>query len=232
MKKREYYVLGLKAGIPVILGFVPVGIGFAIMARQAGFSFAQTCGSSLMVFAGAAQIMSTGMVAQGASLFAITLATFLLNLRHVIMSICVFSKVPVKNPFLRMAMGFGITDETFAIVTTTEDPRVQTPYAFLGLITTSYLSWVGGTVIGAIASDFLPVVISASLGVSLYAMFLGLLMPGLTKNAKLAVLVIFTALCNTGLRLIMDSSWAMIVATLACALLGVFFVDLEEDGNG
>lgn len=229
MKKSQYYVLGLKAGIPVILGFVPVGIGFAIMARQAGFTLAQTCGSSLMVFAGAAQIMSTGMVAEGASLFAMILATFLLNLRHVIMSICVFTKIPVKHRWLRMLMGFGITDETFAIVTTTEDPDVQTPYAFLGLATVSYLSWFAGTLLGAVASDFLPAAVSAALGVSLYAMFLGLLMPGLTRNLRLTVLVVFTALCNTVLRLFMESSWALIVSTLVCAFIGVFFVELEEE---
>lgn len=229
MKKKEYYIVGLKAGIPVILGFVPVGIGFAIMARQAGFTLAQTCASSLMVFAGAAQIMSTGMVAEGASLFAMILATFLLNLRHVIMSICVFTKIPVKSRFLRMLMGFGITDETFAIVTTTEDERVQTPFGFLGLATVSYLSWFAGTFLGAIASDFLPAMVSASLGVSLYAMFLGLLMPGLTKNLRLTMLVLFTAVCNTLLRLVMEPSWALIVSTLVCAFLGVFFVELEEE---
>ena len=46
-KKSLQYLSGMHAAIPVILGFVPVGIAYAIMARQAGFSVLQTCGMSL-----------------------------------------------------------------------------------------------------------------------------------------------------------------------------------------
>ena len=45
-KSKEQYLTGVRSGIPVILGFVPVGIAYAIMARQAGFTLAQTCGMS------------------------------------------------------------------------------------------------------------------------------------------------------------------------------------------
>lgn len=55
----------MRAGLPVVLGYIPVGIAYAVMARQAGFSVAETCGMSLLVFAGAAEMMSVGMYAQG-----------------------------------------------------------------------------------------------------------------------------------------------------------------------
>ncbi|MFQ9704060.1 MAG: AzlC family ABC transporter permease [Enterocloster clostridioformis] len=64
-KKSLQYLSGMHAAIPVILGFVPVGIAYAIMARQAGFSVLQTCGMSLAVFAGASQMMAVGMYIQG-----------------------------------------------------------------------------------------------------------------------------------------------------------------------
>ncbi|MBR6614358.1 MAG: AzlC family ABC transporter permease, partial [Lachnospiraceae bacterium] len=79
---KQQFIRGMRAGIPVILGFVPVGIAYAIMAKQAGFTNLQTCLMSLSVFAGASQMMATGMFAQGASIFAMVLATFILNLRH------------------------------------------------------------------------------------------------------------------------------------------------------
>jgi len=98
----------------------------------------------------------------------------------------------------------------------------------LGLILVNYSSWNVGTLLGTIVSDFLPEILTASLGISLYAMFLGLLMPNLTNNRKLGVLVIFTALCNSILSQLVASSWALIISTLFCAFIGVFFVDLEE----
>ena len=68
MTKRTEYLAGLKAAVPVIFGFIPVGIAYAIMARQAGFDIFETCFMSIAVFAGASQMMAVGMHAQGAGL--------------------------------------------------------------------------------------------------------------------------------------------------------------------
>ena len=70
MSKRDEYLAGARAGIPVLLGFIPVGIAYAIMARQAGFDIFETCFMSIAVFAGASQMMAVGMYAQGAGLAA------------------------------------------------------------------------------------------------------------------------------------------------------------------
>ena len=223
---KKQFARGLRAGIPVILGFVPVGIAFAIMARQAGFTIAQTCGMSLMVFAGASQMMTVGMYTQGAGLIAMILATFILNLRHVIMGTCIMNRMRDGGPIARFLVSFGVTDEGFAIFTTEKEENCTLMF-FFGLLVTTYLSWQAGTFIGAVASGLLPEIVSASLGVALYAMFIGLLTPNLTGNWKLGALVALTAVCNTILSQLMASSWAMIASTLLCAFIGVFFVDLE-----
>lgn len=225
---RKAFLRGMRAGIPVIFGFIPVGIAYAIMARQAGFSVFQTCLMSLSVFAGASQMMSAGMYAQGASIIAIIITTFILNLRHVIMSICVANKMKPKGILTKLVTSFGVTDESFAIFTT-EKKENASPAFFLGLILVTYSSWNVGTLIGAIASSFLPEILSASLGIALYAMFIAILMPGLSGNFKLGLLVALTAVCNTLLSLFMESSWALIASTLICAFIGVFFVELKED---
>lgn len=224
------YLAGMRSGIPVILGFVPVGIAYAIMARQAGFTVAQTCGMSLSVFAGASQMMAVGMYAQGASVIAMILATFILNLRHLIMSVCVVDRMRADGTKIKLLAAFGVTDESFAIFTTEREEKCSALY-FLGLITVTYTSWNVGTLIGAAASDFLPPIITASLGIALYAMFIGILVPNLTNNWKLGALVILTAVCNSVLTQLIPSSWALIASTLICALIGVFFVDLEEAGK-
>lgn len=229
MKKRQY-LLGVKAGVPVMMGFIPVGIAYAIMARQGGFSVAQTCLMSLSVFAGASQMMAAGMYGQGAGMAAIILTTFILNLRHIIMSVCVaerMGKVPLPARFLA---AFGVTDESFAIFTTTERKNC-TLWFFLGIITVTYSSWNVGTLIGAVFSDLLPALVTVALGVSLYAMFTALLVPGIKGNFRLAVLVVFTAVLNIALSQFVDSGWAIIASTLICAFIGVFFVELKEDGK-
>ena len=228
LTRKEQYLAGMRSGVPVIFGFVPVGIAFAIMARQAGFSALQTCGMSLCVFAGASQMMAAGMYGQGAGLFAIIFATFILNLRHLIMSTCVMNRMKDGGPAARLLAAFGVTDESFALFTTEKEENCFLFY-FLGMITVTYSSWNAGTLIGAVASDFLPPIVTASLGIALYAMFIGLLVPSMHGNKKLALSVLLTALCNTLLSQIMAPSWALIASTLICAFVGTFFVELDSD---
>ena len=226
---KSQYLSGVRAGIPVILGFVPVGVAYAIMARQAGFSVFETILMSIAVFAGASQMMAVGMYVQGASIIAMILATFILNLRHLIMSTCVVNRIKNEPIRLKLLATFGVTDESFAIFTTEKEEKCSGVY-FLGLITVTYSSWIIGSAIGAIASNFLPPIVTASLGIALYAMFIEILVPNLTHNLKLGLLVIITAVCNSVLTLFMDSSWALILSTLVCAVVGVFFVDLDRQG--
>ena len=225
-----HFLQGMCAGIPVIFGFIPVGIAYAIMARQAGFSVFKTCLMSLSVFAGASEIMAVGMYAQGSSIIAIIIATFVLNLRHIIMSTCVFEKMKKTSLPLKLLAAFGVTDESFAIFTT-EKKEKSTVGFILGLILVNYTSWNVGTLIGAIASELLPDIVSASFGIALYALFIGLLVPNLTKNIRLCLLVLFTAVINSLLILFIEQSWAVVISTLLSAFIGVFFVDLKEEAD-
>lgn len=229
--RTAQYLRGFKASVPVIIGFIPIGIAYAIIARQAGMSIAQTTLMSVGVFAGAAQMMAAGMSGQGAAIISIIIATFILNLRHLIMSTCVMNKMRPCPVWLRLLASFGVTDESFAIFTIEKEENSGIMF-FLGLITGTYSSWIFGSFIGAVFSSLLPEIVSMSLGIALYAMFIGLLLPSLTNNLRLLMLAVLTALLNSMLCTFMASSWALIAATLLGAFIGVFFVELEEPENG
>lgn len=223
---KNNYIQGMKAGIPVILGFIPVGIAFGVMARQANFTILQTCLTSLTVFAGASQMLAVSMTLEGATILAIILATFILNLRHLIMSTVVMNKMEGRTS-LKLIAAFGVTDESFAIFSETSKEKSNISY-FFGLITVTYLSWNLGTFFGAVVSDFLPEIITNSFGIALYALFISLLIPNLHGNFRLFILVIITALTNTLLSLFIDTWWAIITSTLLCAFIGVYFVNDKE----
>ena len=227
-KVKEQYLRGVRKGIPVIFGFIPVAIAYAVMARQGGLSTFETVLMSALVFAGAAQMMAVEMIVQGSGPMAIIIATFILNLRHLIMRTCVVERMKEPNLRKKLLAAFGVTDESFAIFTSEPEGRCTTMY-FLGLITVTYGSWVAGTVIGAVASDLLPPIVSASLGVSLYAMFIAILTPNIRGNKRIALLVILTAAVNSILNKLMASSWALIASTLICAFAGTFFVEMEDE---
>lgn len=228
MTKSREYLAGMRAGLPVVFGFIPVGIAFAIAARQAGFTVLETQLMSLSVFAGASQMMAAKMWGEAAGIAAIVLATFIINIRHIIMSTCVMQRMKGAPLWARLLGAFGVTDESFAIFTSQDEDRC-TPMYFFGLVTVTYSSWNIGTLLGALGADLLPDIIALSFGVALYAMFIAIMVPDIKGNLRLGLLVIFAALSNLALGLVMDSGWAMIISTLLSAFIGVFFVELDGE---
>ena len=226
----KQYLYGLKCAIPVLVGFLPVSISFAIMAAGAGLNVFETVFMSLLVFAGASQIMSVGMIASGAGALPIIIATFVLNLRHIIMSTCVFKKFKVKKIGLKFLYSFGITDETFALFTTAKEEN-NNGFFLLGLQTVTYSSWVIGTLIGAFATNFLPKIISDSFGIALYALFIALLIPEVKRSLRIFIVVLLTAIINVLLCQFIPSSWSIIFSTLIGAGVGTFIVDDKNDTN-
>lgn len=226
MIKTSDYLQGVKAGVPIILGIIPVGVAFAIMARQSGFSILETIMMSATVFAGASQMVSVNMYSQGADLLAIILATFVINLRHLIMSTCIMHKMKSDNVLMKALVSFGITDESFAIFTNLESEEATIGF-FMGLISVTYSTWVLSTALGAISVKLLPAIIANSLGISLYAMFIALLIPNVKSDFKLLYLMIFTGLLNLILVNIIGGSWAMILSTLIAASVGACLIEVR-----
>ena len=75
---------GMKAATPVVLGYIPIAIAFGILASQVGFGVVEA--AAMSVFAGSAQFIAVGMIGAGNSVGAIVVTTFLVNLRHLLMS--------------------------------------------------------------------------------------------------------------------------------------------------
>lgn len=229
-ENRRQFLAGAWAGMPIVFGYIPVAVAYAIMARQAGFSVLETCLFSLAVYAGAGQMMATGMVAAGSAVTAIIITVFVLNLRHFIMSTCVIRRLGKAPLWQRLLCGAGVTDESFAVYSTGADTD-RNGFYFLGIAGVSYLSWNIGTLIGAIASDLLPAILTKSLGISLYAMFIGILIPGLRGKWRLSLLVLASAGLNTLLCRFLSSGWALIIATLFCAGVGALLPGKEEESD-
>ena len=165
-------------------------------------------------------------------MMSIVIATFVINLRHIIMSTCVFKRLGNKNILTRLLIGFGVTDETFALFTTEDENRCD-QYFMFGLITVTYLSWVLGTVLGTLISVMLPALVSDSFGIALYALFIALIVPDVKKSLRLFVVVVLTAVINTAFCFVLDKSWAIILSTLIGAFIGVFIVeDKDKDADG
>lgn len=174
---------------PVIAGYFPIAIAYGLTARNAGLSFYETVAVSLFVFAGASQFIAAGMIGVSALPLSIVLTVFLVNLRHIAMSLSLrhrFESVPKSlYPFI----GFLVTDESFSVASVHR--KISAPY-FLAMAFPCYLSWVCGSGTGFLVGEFLPAAIAQSAEVTLYAMFAALLVPQIKKYPP-AVLIALAA---------------------------------------
>ncbi|CAG9622968.1 AzlC family ABC transporter permease [Sutcliffiella rhizosphaerae] len=209
---------GLQAGVSIAIGYIPIAITFGLLAKSANLSISETILMSLLVFAGAAQYMSLNMIVLGSGVFEIVMTTFILNIRHFLMSASLNEKMNEPNLLKKSLFAFGITDETFS-VTATKEGSIKTGYMF-GVIAIAYSSWVVSSGIGYVIGSSLPSSLQESMAVALYAMFIGLLIPSLKQHRKVVVLAGTAAILNSALSLVFGiaAGWSIVLATLFSAV--------------
>ena len=97
-------------------------------------------------------------------------------------------------------------------------------WLYLGLAISAWLSWCLGAAIGVFILDLLPVIVTNSFNISLYALFVAILVPAIKENRQIAVVVLITAVLNIILTQLIGN-WALIVSTLIGAVIGMYVVD-------
>ena len=137
----------LSLSIPVAMGYVPLGAVYGFLAVQAGLDGWVTLAASVLVFAGAAQFMMVGMLAAGLPVAAIALATFVVNLRHVFYGLSLLNRLPTQR-WARWYLVFGLTDETYSVLTTLPEGTSTRQMVAVALINQGW--WVLGSCLGAL----------------------------------------------------------------------------------
>ncbi|QTL97724.1 branched-chain amino acid ABC transporter permease [Iocasia frigidifontis] len=236
IKDRDNFVAGVRKGLTIAFGYIPIAIAFGILARSNGIPLHIIIAMSIIVYAGASQFVAVKLIALNAGLWGIVLATFILNLRHFLMSASVSQRINKKTATGLLAIiSFGITDESFSLISLSEEKVLDDKYVF-GINLIAYLSWVAGTVIGVFMGTTLPEIIQSSMGIALYSMFIGLLIPALKKSRKVKIIalisIVISSLMYWGPSFVSSISdgWKIIIATITAAGIAAFFFSDKEEG--
>jgi len=149
MDKKQWQE-GAKAAMPVVLGYLPVALAFGVLAQRAGMTRFEVGLMSLLVYAGSSQFIAVEMILEGVTWLPIVMTTFLVNLRHFLMSSSLshyFNKCSLRTLCLLSAQ---LTDESFALAVSDPSKIENRPSYLFGLQMISQLSWVLGSVAGAL----------------------------------------------------------------------------------
>jgi len=213
------FTAGLKAGTSIAIGYFPIALTFGLLAKTTGLSIVEATAMSIFVFAGAAQYISLSLITAGVAPAVIVLNTFIVNIRHFLMTAALNEKMQPDDRWKKALYAFGITDESFSVLATQKGGRLRTSFA-AGVILISYGSWVAFTAVGHLIGANLPQFLQASMSIALYAMFVGLLVPSMRGNRKVLSLAAIAALINSLFYFTgwLSTGWAIMVSTLASAI--------------
>lgn len=233
MAKTKEFLNGVALGMPIALGYVPVSFSFGMLAVAAGIPPWAAIIISMTNLTSAGQFAGLHIIAASGGMWEMAVTTFVINLRYMFMSLSLSQKTGKMPLIQRLITAFGITDEIFAVASTTAH-RITFPF-MSGLIATPYIGWALGTALGAFMTGFLPPRLSDALGITLYAMFIAIILPAARRDkAIIAVLIpaaAVSAIIYSAFPFI-SSGWSVIIASVAAAAIGAsLFPRSEEDAS-
>jgi 4-azaleucine resistance transporter AzlC len=183
MLKKETVRHGLKLTLPIFFGYISIGIPFGLMVVNAGYPWWMALFMGLTIFSGTGQYIGIGLMAAGAPLPAFLITQFFVGIRHIVYGLSLLKKYDESNVGKwKYFLIFALTDETYALVTSTDVPEGEHPgqfYSFIAAMNWSY--WLAGGIIGAVLGTVLPFSF-AGVDFALNALFIVLMIEQIKKS--------------------------------------------------
>lgn len=235
MDWRREFKKGIKSGLPIGIGYIPVSFTFGFLAVSGGLPIWVAVVISLTNLTSAGQFAGTNLIFAGAGYLEVALTTFVINIRYMLMSLSLSQKLERKTGTLaRLALAFGITDETFVVGSL--KPGTLTAPFMLGLILMPVAGWNLGTLMGGCISTLLPQALQNAMGIALYAMFIALIIPAAKASAHVLCIICIAVAVQCGLNYIpvfsfLSDGFRVIISTVAAAGLGAWLFPGTDDSG-
>ena len=229
--KKDFY-RGLKRGLPIAIGYIPVSFSFGLMAVSSGIPLWLAVFISMSNLTSAGQFAGTRLILAGGGYFEIALTTFVINIRYMLMSLSLSQKLSGSFTLpQRLAASFGVTDEIFTMASM-EPGRLTFPF-MAGLIAGPFLGWSAGTLFGGLICAALPEAVSSAMGIALYGMFIAIIIPPARKSQAVVVILTISVAVSCILFYVpvfraISSGFRVIIATVIGASAGALLYPAEE----
>ncbi len=142
--------------VPVMAGYIVLGIGFGILLRNAGYGVLWAFAMSVFIFAGSMQYVGIGLLTGGASVITTIITTIMVNARHLFYSISMIDKYKDSGKY-KPYLIFALTDETYSLLCDDAGPSKETVNKYRFFVSLfNHCYWITGSVIGSLLGSILP----------------------------------------------------------------------------
>lgn len=230
-ENKSLFKQGLKEGIPIGLGYLPLAFTLGVNAATGGFKFLNSIVMSLLSFTGVGQMNAMSLMLENSTYFSIFIALLVINLRNIVLSLSLSQRLD-KNVSLwkRLIIAMGNTDEIFAL-TIRREGKIPADY-FLGVMSFPYFAWGIGAIVGNLATTLVPRDICITMSMALYAMLVASVIPATKKSKPILFVVTLSGLLSfvmQGIKPISDalinlmgksaSSWILVAGSIFSAAI-------------
>lgn len=232
MNKEPTFSKGFKDGLPIGLGYLSVSFSFGIMAITAGLSWWQAVLVSITNLTSAGQVAGIGIMSASGGLIEMMVSQFIINIRYSLMAVSLSQKTDSSmNTLARLICGYSITDEIFGVAS--GEPHQTSKSYFMGLSVLPVIGWTLGTLLGAVLGNIFPEVITNSLAIGIYGMFVCIVLPKAKKDKIIMVISLISCAISAliyyvpALHAKISSGFAIIISAVIAALIGVMMFKPE-----
>ena len=188
-ENTAWFARGLRAGVPIGLGYFAVAFTLGIAARSAGLTAFQATLSSLLLNASAGEFVGFTLMSAGAGYLEVAIMEAVANARYLLMSFSLSQKLrPETGLIHRLILGWYVTDEVFGV--SISAPGYLNPWYTYGAIALACPGWAAGTCLGVILGNIFPASVVSALSVGLYGMFIAIFVPPARESRTIRGLVL------------------------------------------
>lgn len=214
-----------KATTPVLCGYLALGSACGLLINYAGYNAIDAGVMSIALYAGSGQMLAAQMLATGATLLEMAIATFFINARHMVYGLSLLDEYAHAGKH-RFQLIYELTDEAYALLTSDAMPQGMDRTAYNWRVQLlCHIYWIAGCMIGAAIGMLLPIN-TKGLDFSLTALFITILIDQLRhKNNRLPAII--GAVCALVMRVALPGNMLMggMIMILAVLMLARRSID-------
>lgn len=236
MKEINSFKKGIIDGLPICFGYFSVSFAFGIFAVGGGLSILEALLISVANLTSAGQLAAVPIICGGGGLLELAMSQVVINSRYSLMSVSLSQRlgqsIKLRHRFL---IAFGNTDEVFAVASS-QKGNVGKRYMY-GLILTPILGWSFGTLFGAVAGNILPAIVTTSLGVAIYGMFIAIVVPQIKAERSALICVAIAVALSCAFYYLpflksIPSGFVVIICAVLASVIMAAVAPIEPESEG